>query len=160
MALRQAAALVRAAIGDGEELALEIEDDDRAALHLDQLAAAGRDLGDGGDDVLGHLAFLPETCCTHRGHFLSPPPGRAMSGTGMPPSIALQRVSSAFDFFSASSSTSRMKSRGMKHTPVSSATTRSPAATRTSPISTSPLISTVSIRHLPVAGVISLDQIG
>ena len=29
-----------------------------------------------------------------------------MSGTGMPPSIALQRASSACDFFSAASSTS------------------------------------------------------
>ena len=48
----------------------------------------------------------------------------------------------------------------MKQTPVSSATTRSPAATRTSPIITVPLISTVSSRHLPVTGVISLAQTG
>ena len=48
----------------------------------------------------------------------------------------------------------------MKQTPVSSATTRSPAATRTPAISILPLISTVSSRHLPVTGVISLAQTG
>ena len=53
-AFRQVAALVRAAIRQREELAREIEQHDGAAVHLDQLAAAGRDLRDGGDDVLGH----------------------------------------------------------------------------------------------------------
>ncbi len=85
---------------------------------------------------------------------------REISGTGMPFSIAWHRISSARAFFSHSSSTGMILSPGMKQTPVSSATTRSPAATRTSPIITVPLISTVSSRHLPVIGVISLAQIG
>jgi hypothetical protein len=51
-----------------------------------------------------------------------------MSGTGTPSSIALQRTASAFAFCSVASSTSSTTSRGMKQTPVSSATTRSPAA--------------------------------
>ena len=46
---------------------------------------------------------------------------------------------------------------GMKQIPVSSASTMSPGATRMPAISTSPLISTVSMRHLPVTGVISVD---
>ncbi len=83
-----------------------------------------------------------------------------MSGTAAPPTIALHRISSAFVFFSTSSITSRMQSRGMKQTPLSSATTRSPGYTRTSPISTTPLISTVSSRHLPVTEVTSLDHTG
>src|SRR5580700_11281500 len=62
------------------------------------------------------------------------------------------RASSSFFFFSHSSSTRKISARGMKTTPVSSATTRSPGLTRTSPIWISPLISTVSSRHLPVAG--------
>jgi hypothetical protein len=53
-------------------------------------------------------------------------PERSTSGTDCPESIACTRFASDRAFFSAASRTSRMKSRGMKHTPVSSATTRSP----------------------------------
>src|SRR5262245_45220720 len=66
--------------------------------------------------------------------YFSPYVARVMSGTLTPSSIALQRTASAFAFCSAASSTSSTTSRGMKHTPVSSATTKSPGATRTSPI--------------------------
>ena len=60
----------------------------------------------------------------------------------------------------ARSSTSTALARGMKQTPVSSASTMSPGATRNPQISTSALMATVSIRHLPGRGVISLDQMG
>src|SRR5580704_9498634 len=55
-AVGEAAAAVRAAIGEREELAAEIVDHDRTAADLDQLALAGRDLIDAGDDMAGHQA--------------------------------------------------------------------------------------------------------
>ncbi len=45
---------MRAAIAERKELAAEIVDHDGAAAHLDQLALAGRNLIDGGDDMAGH----------------------------------------------------------------------------------------------------------
>src|SRR5262245_51211031 len=54
LALKQAAAAVRAAVVEGEELAAQIEHDDRAAIDLRELARAGRNVADCGDHVLGH----------------------------------------------------------------------------------------------------------
>jgi hypothetical protein len=45
---------MRAAVGDGEELAADIEDSDIAALHLDQLALARSDVIHGSNDVTRH----------------------------------------------------------------------------------------------------------
>ena len=53
-AVAQAAAFVRAAIVEREEFAAEIEDDDRAAVHIDQLALTRRDVSDRGNDVPRH----------------------------------------------------------------------------------------------------------
>ena len=57
-AVAQAAALVRAAIVEREELATEVEHHDRASVHVDQLALARRDVGGRGDDVLRRPANL------------------------------------------------------------------------------------------------------
>src|SRR6202030_396355 len=60
LALGERSALVRAAVRHGEELALQVEDDEFAAPHLDELAPARRDLACGRDDVLRHyLSFSP-----------------------------------------------------------------------------------------------------
>jgi len=58
----------------------------------------------------GAISETAATTCLamSRFHDFSPKLAREMSGTGMPPSIALQRASSACDFFSATSSTSRI----------------------------------------------------
>src|SRR5262249_11526379 len=55
-ALAEAAALMRAAVEQPVEFTLEVEDDDRAALHGDQLAGARRDLAEDGDDMARHQA--------------------------------------------------------------------------------------------------------
>src|SRR5262245_2736457 len=56
LALKQAAAAVRAAVVEGEELAAQIEHDDRAAIDLRELARAGRNVADRGDHVLFHTS--------------------------------------------------------------------------------------------------------
>src|SRR5262249_13788867 len=53
-AARQAPALVRALVGECEEFALDVENDDVASRHVHQLARPRRDLGGCGDDVAGH----------------------------------------------------------------------------------------------------------
>ena len=45
---------MRAAIEQREELAVDVEHDDVAAIDVDHLVAAGRDVGGAGDDVAGH----------------------------------------------------------------------------------------------------------
>jgi hypothetical protein len=55
-AVGEAAAAMRATIVEREEFAAEIVDHDGAPADLDQLALAGWDLIDGGDDVVGHQA--------------------------------------------------------------------------------------------------------
>ena len=74
----------------------------------------------------------PEPACPHRSPctWLPRPPLSCGRARALPPARA----------------------RGMKHTPVSSANTISPGATRTPATSISPLISTVSMRHFPVTG--------
>src|SRR5436305_13756266 len=52
IALAQAAAAMRTAVRQREELAAEVEHDDGAAVGADQLAAARRDFARGRDDVL------------------------------------------------------------------------------------------------------------
>ena len=52
--MREAAAAMRATVVEREEIAAEIEHHDIAAADLDQLALAGRNLIDGGDDVACH----------------------------------------------------------------------------------------------------------
>ena len=94
-----------------------------------------------GDDGVAQISFQMQSGMRPRcvraqrssGYF-SPYVAFEISGTAMPPSIALQRTSSALAFSSAAASTSTMRSRGMKQTPVSSATTRSPGETFTWPI--------------------------
>src|SRR5688572_27993804 len=56
-AVGQAAASVRTTVVQGKELAGEIKHHDGAAVHLDQLALAGRNLIDGGDDVARHGTY-------------------------------------------------------------------------------------------------------
>ena len=53
-AVRQAAATMRTAVVESEEIAAKIEHHDVAAGNFDELALAGRDLIDGGDDVASH----------------------------------------------------------------------------------------------------------
>src|SRR5216683_3137465 len=96
MAFRQRAALVRATIRHGKELSGEINDDKLAAPYLDELAFPRCDIACRRDDVFRHYSSF------------SPLVDREISGTATPPTIALQRMSSAFAFFSTSSSTSRM----------------------------------------------------
>jgi hypothetical protein len=48
---------MRTAIGDGEELAADVEDSDIAALHMDQLALARSDVIHGGNDVTRHQSI-------------------------------------------------------------------------------------------------------
>src|SRR5947209_6094175 len=55
--LAEAAALVRTAVAQREELTAEVEHHDGAPGDRHQLAAARRDLGNGSDDVLGHRVF-------------------------------------------------------------------------------------------------------
>ena len=55
---RQRCALMRAAIEQREELAIDMEDHDVAALHADNLVAAGRDIGCTRDNVTGHVVIL------------------------------------------------------------------------------------------------------
>src|SRR5690606_18534325 len=52
----KAAALVGAAVQNAEQLAVDVEDGDRAALDGDELATAGRQVPNRGDDVATHLA--------------------------------------------------------------------------------------------------------
>jgi hypothetical protein len=52
-AVAQAAAFVRAAIVEREELAAEVEHDDGAAVHIDQLAVARRNVSTGAMMCLG-----------------------------------------------------------------------------------------------------------
>src|SRR5262245_22670735 len=52
--LKQAAAAVRASVVESEELAAQIEHDDRTPIDLRELARAGRNVADRGDHVLGH----------------------------------------------------------------------------------------------------------
>src|SRR5262249_40431848 len=47
-------ALVRAAVEQRKELAIDMEHDDVAAIDADDLVAAGRNLAGAGDDVTGH----------------------------------------------------------------------------------------------------------
>src|SRR5882762_2689143 len=96
MAFRQRAALVRATIRHRKELAGEIEDDKLASADLDELASPRCDIAGLRDHVFRHYSSF------------SPYVDREISGTATPPTIALQRTSSAFAFFSTSSSTSRM----------------------------------------------------
>ena len=49
---------MRTTVEQREELAIDMEHDDVAAVDTDDLVAAGRDLGDAGDDVTGHLQNL------------------------------------------------------------------------------------------------------
>src|SRR5580704_16248121 len=58
-AFAQAAALMRAAVGKREELALDVEHRDLAALDVDELAGAGWKLAQCSDHVLGHGVTLP-----------------------------------------------------------------------------------------------------
>src|ERR1700719_3331475 len=55
----QAAALMRAAVGEREELALDVEHCDLAALDVDELAGAGRKLAQRSDHVFGHGVTRP-----------------------------------------------------------------------------------------------------
>ena len=57
-AVKQAAALMRAAIGERKKLAPDIEDDDRAALDVDEFSRPGREFAQGSDDVLRHANGL------------------------------------------------------------------------------------------------------
>lgn len=50
-------AFVRAAVQQREELAIDMEHDDVAARDIDDLVAAGRDVGGAGNDVTGHCWF-------------------------------------------------------------------------------------------------------
>jgi len=50
---------VRATIAECEDLAIEIEDADRASGDLDDLAFARWNLSQGGDHVFRHTVFLP-----------------------------------------------------------------------------------------------------
>src|SRR5215813_8493835 len=86
MAFRQRSALVRATVRHGKELALEVEDDEFAAPHLDELASPRRDIAGRCDYVFRH-------------YFASPRVPGQISATATPPTIALQRTSSAFAFF-------------------------------------------------------------
>src|SRR6185436_20151924 len=54
LALAQRPALMRAAVGQREILAVQIEPADLAAVHVDDLALARRDLDRAGDDLTLH----------------------------------------------------------------------------------------------------------
>src|SRR6185312_7745549 len=54
LALAQAAAAMRTAVVEREELAAEIEHHDGAPVHLREPAGAGRNVADRGDHMLGH----------------------------------------------------------------------------------------------------------
>ena len=60
-ALAQAATLVWAAIVQREEFAVEIEDDNRAPVHIDQLALPRRDVSDRGNDVPRHQGMIAKS---------------------------------------------------------------------------------------------------
>ena len=60
LAERQAAALVGASVGQGEQLALDVENDDVAPGHMHELALARRDVCGFGDDVTRHAADIPQ----------------------------------------------------------------------------------------------------
>src|SRR5262245_16971657 len=89
-AARQAATLMRALIGECEELALDIENNDVAPCHLHQLSRPRRDLGGSGDDVAGHGLVLtlggwrnwlpsPLPCGGDEKHYLSRYTARPLS---------------------------------------------------------------------------------
>src|SRR5262249_2999627 len=58
MAFRQRSALVRATVRHGKELALEVEDDEFAAPHLDELASPRRDIAGRCDYVFATILLL------------------------------------------------------------------------------------------------------
>src|SRR5687768_18556326 len=60
--MREAAAAMRTAVVEREELPAEVEHHDRAVVDLDQLALAGRNLIDGGNDVGGHGKLQTLNC--------------------------------------------------------------------------------------------------
>jgi hypothetical protein len=59
----EAAATMRAAVVEREEIAAEVEHHDVAAVDLAELARARRDIIDGGNDVGGHVGSdSPPSC--------------------------------------------------------------------------------------------------
>ena len=81
------------------------------------------------------------------------------SATGAPEAILASRSFSAAALRSALCSTSAARWRGIKQTPVSSASTTSPGLTVTPQIDTGWLMATVLTRHFPVIGLTLRDQI-
>src|SRR5207248_8699485 len=51
--------LMGAPVAQGKELATNVEDADGASCHVDELACARRDLGDGRHHIPGHLTGSP-----------------------------------------------------------------------------------------------------
>src|SRR5436190_18106172 len=80
--------------------------------------------------------------------------------SGIPSASACKRRASLAARRCATASTSAARASGTKHTPHSSASTRSPGVTSMPAICTGSLTAMVSMRHLPVIGLTPADQIG